>query len=138
MLGIILGIITFIVVMYLDVQSDFKRLDTNTINHKRGTWLRILGLIPVFGCFYFPLESLTFGHIILKVFVVAGLLFSWWWEFFDGWLNLKRGKSWRYNGSDDINDAKTDNFLQKYASKQQTFIKWGLILIFTLSYCFLQ
>ena len=134
MLGILLGIITFTVVMYLDVQSDYKRLQSNTINHKRGAFLRTLGLIPTFGCFYFPLDSLTFGHIALKMFIVSGLLFSWWWEFFDGWLNIKREKPWRYNGSDDIDDANTDNFLQKYTPKQQAIIKWSLIVLFTTSY----
>lgn len=137
MLGILLGILVFITVMYLDVQSDYKRLESNTINHSRGAWLRTLGLIPAFGCFYFPLDSLTFGHIALKIFIVAGLLFSWWWEFFDGWLNLKRGKSWRYNGSDDDNDAKTDNILQKLNPTQQALLKWGLIILFTISYIIL-
>ena len=134
MLGTILGIVIFTVILYLDVQSDYKRLESNTINHNRGTWLRILGLIPTFGCFYFPIDSLTFGHIALKVFIVAGLLFSWWWEFFDGWLNSKRGKSWRYNGSDDPNDATTDNWLQELSPPQQMWLKWGFIMIFTIAY----
>ena len=134
MIGIILAILTFVVIMHFDVQSDFKRLESNTINHKRGAWLRTLALIPTFGCLYFPLDSLTFGHIALKVFIVSGLLFSWWWEFFDGWLNTKRGKSWRYNGSDDTDDAGTDNFLQKYTPKQQAIIKWSLIVLFTTLY----
>ena len=63
MLEILLGILGFIVVMYLDIQSDFKRLESNTINHNRGTWLRILGLIPVFGCFYFPLITIIWSII---------------------------------------------------------------------------
>lgn len=134
MIGIILAILTFVVVMYLDVQSDYKRLSTNTIDHKRGTFIRMLALIPTFGCLYFPLESTTLWYIVVKMVVVSGLLFAWWWEFFDGWLNTKRGKSWRYNGSDDPNDAGTDNILQKLSPIKQMLLKWGLIILFTILY----
>jgi len=136
MLGIILGILTFVVVMYLDIQSDYKRIDTDGIKHKRGMWIRALALLPTFGCFYFPLESTTIWFIFSKMVIVVGLLSSWWFEFFDGLLNLKRGYSWRFNGSDDPDDAKTDNFLQNYTAKQQIIIKWGLILLFTSLYIY--
>ena len=138
MIGIILGILSFVVVMYLDVQSDYKRIGTGTIKHKRGMWIRALALFPTFGCFYFPLESTTIWFIFAKMVVVAGLLMFGWWEFFDGWLNTKRRYSWRYNGSDDEEDAKTDDILQKYTSKQQMLIKWGLIIIFTTLYTLLK
>lgn len=134
MIGILLGIITFAVVMYLDIQSDYKRLESNTINHKRGAIVRTLALLPTFGCFYFPLENIQWWYWLLKGFIVIGLLASVWWEFFDGFLNLKRKKSWRYNGSDDSDDSKTDNILQKLSPKQQTVLKWGLISIFTILY----
>lgn len=134
MTGIILAIIWTFIVMHIDVNSDYKRIKSNAINHNRGTWLRILGLIPSFGCLYFPLSSLTLLHILVKIAIVSGVLFSYYWEFFDGWLNSKRGYSWRWNGSDDEGDAKTDNFLQNYTPIQQAFIKWGLITIFTILY----
>lgn len=120
--------------MYLDVQSDYKRISKNTINHTRGAIVRTLLLIPAFGCLYFPLSNLALWYIIIKAAIVGLMMAFWWWEFFDGWLNTKRGKSWRYNGSDDPNDAKTDNFLQNYTPKQQMLIKWGLIIIFTIFY----
>lgn len=138
MTGIILAIIWTFIVMHIDVNSDYKRIESNAINHNRGTWLRILGLIPSFGCLYFPLHSLNEWHIAAKVAIVSGILFSYYWEFFDGWLNLKRGYSWRFNGSDDPSDAKTDNFLQKYTPIQQALIKWGLITIFTILYIIIQ
>lgn len=137
MTGILLGILTFLVVLYFDVQSDYKRLTTNTIDHKRGALVRTLALLPSFGCFYFPLDNLGWLYIFAKFIVVTGLLVSWWWEFFDGWLNTKRGKSWRYNGSDDKDDAKTDNFLQKLTPIEQMAVKWGLIITFTTLYILL-
>jgi len=138
MLGIILGILTFIVVMYFDVQSDYKRLVTNTIEHKRGAIVRAIALLFPFGCFYFPLQSNDFWFILGKVIIVGGMMMAWWWEFFDGWLNTKRGESWRFNGSDDENDAKTDNFLQKYSPSKQAIIKWSLIIVFTIIYIILN
>lgn len=137
MTGVLLGILTFLVVLYFDVQSDYKRLTTNTIDHKRGALVRTLALLPSFGCFYFPLDNLGWLYIFAKFIVVTGLLASWWWEFFDGWLNTKRGKSRRYNGSDDKDDAKTDNFLQKLTPIEQMAVKWGLIITFTTLYILL-
>jgi len=132
MIGVILAIIWTFVVMHIDVHTDYKRIET--VNHNRGTWLRVVGLIPSFGCLYFPLSSLTLLHILVKIAIVSGVLFSYYWEFFDGWLNLKRGYSWRWNGSDDPSDAKTDNFLQNYTPRQQMYIKWGLIIVCTVLY----
>lgn len=137
MTGIILGILTFIVVMYFDVQTDYKRLKTNTIDHRRGAWIRAMALLPSFGCFYFPLDSLSIWHILLKILIVGGMMASWWWEFFDGWLNIKSGKEWRYTGSDDEDDAKTDNILQKLTYIEQAVLKWLLIITSTLTYIIL-
>ena len=134
MIGIVIAIIWFIAVLYLDVQSDYKRIQTNSIKHGRGLAVRTAALFPSFGCLLFPLDNIQWWYIALKSFVVAGMLGAWWWEFFDGWLNTKRGYSWRYNGSDDEGDAKTDNFLQKYTPVQQMWIKWSLITIFTITY----
>lgn len=133
--GVILAIVWTFVVMHIDVHTDYKRIENNTINHSRGTWLRVVGLIPSFGCLYFPLSSLTIWYILAKIAIVSGVLFSYYWEFFDGWLNTKRGYSWRFNGSDDgEGDAKTDDFLQNYTPKQQALIKWVFIMIFTILY----
>lgn len=136
MIGIVIAIIWFIVIMYLDVQSDYKRIQTNSVKHGRGLAVRTAVLLPSFGCLLFPLDNIQWWYITLKSFVVAGMLSAWWWEFFDGWLNTKRGYNWRYNGSDDIGDANTDNFLQKYNPVQQMWIKWLLITIFTITYFF--
>ena len=132
--GVILAIVWTFVVMHIDVHTDYKRIENNTINHSRGTQLRVVGLIPSFGCLYFPLSSLTIWYILAKIAIVSGVLFSYYWEFFDGWLNTKRGYSWRWNGSNDEGDAKTDNFLQNYTPIQQMLIKWVLIIVFTILY----
>lgn len=133
-IGIILGTWWFVLVMYSDVKSDFKRIQTNTINHSRGLLLRITALIPSLLCFTLPYYDESFFFIIMKIFAASGMMASWWWEFFDGWLNKKRGYHWRYNGSNDPNDAKTDNILESLSPRQQMFLKWVLIISFTTFY----
>ena len=134
MLGVILGILTFVVVLYLDTKSDYKRIPTGNVSHGRGQVIRILALIPSFVCFMLPVHDESISVVIIKMFITAAMMAAWWWEFFDGWLNKIRGYSWRYNGSDDVDDAKSDNFLQQFSPKEQMIIKWGLIILFTSLY----
>lgn len=134
MLGVILGIISFIIVLIIDINSDYKRILTNTINHKRGTILRTVGLLPSFGCFYFPLENIQWWHWIIKGVIIIGLFISVWWEFFDGFLNKKRGYSWRFNGSKDKDDPEFDKILYRLKPYQQGILKWSLITLFIISY----
>ena len=130
-MGILLAAIWFVIVLYIDVKTDYKRLQTNTINHKRGFILRSLGLLPSFFCLLLPVNE----HIILKSLTIIGLLGSFYWELFDGFFNLKRGYKWRFNGSDDKDDAVSDNILQKISPLEQAFLKIGLIISFTFLYC---
>ena len=134
MITLILGILTFVVVLYLDVKSDYKRIPTGDISHGRGQVIRMLALLPSFIFFMLPVDDEVIHVVIIKMLITAAMMAAWWWEFFDGWLNLKRGYSWRFNGSDDEDDAKTDNFLQQFTPLEQMAIKWTLILLFTSLY----
>jgi len=66
--------------------------------------------------------------------ISSGLCAFIWWEFFDGWLNKKRNRSWRFNGSEDKDDAISDNILQGLKPYEQLLLKWGLIIIFIVLY----
>jgi len=56
------------------------------------------------------------------------------WLFFDGIYNKLRGFNWWFTGSDDADDAKTDNFLQRLSLWQHILIKVvGLALFITLT-----
>ena len=134
MLGVILGILTFVTVMYFDVKSDYKRIPTGRVSHGRGQVLRILALLPSFACFMLPVDDESIPTVMIKILITAAMMAAWWWEFFDGWLNKMRRYSWRYNGSDDADDAKSDNFLQQFSPKEQMVIKWTLIILFTSLY----
>lgn len=98
---------------------------------------RSIGMIPSFCLLYFPVDSISVAHIFLKFITVSFMLAFWWWEFFDGLLNYARNKPWRFNGSDDPDDAKTDDILQGMTPGEQGMLKWGLIIFSTLVYiCF--
>lgn len=129
MIFILIGILLFVAVLYWDVHSDAKRLSLGkTINHNKELLVRTLLLTP--AIFFLTLYNFSIIHIPITIFMVG----AWWWEFFDGWLNLKRDKPWRYNGSDDEDDAHTDDFLQGLRPNEQGVLKWGLIIIFTILY----
>src|SRR5690242_19156693 len=127
MFGIALAVIWFYVILRWDVFTDYKR---QHIQHTKEAVKRSIFLIPSFLCLLLPVHHMLWLQIALKGIVSAGLIGSIWWEFFDGWLNLKRGYKWRFNGSDDPDDAKTDHFLQRLTPLQQGLLKWGLISSF--------
>jgi hypothetical protein len=55
------------------------------------------------------------------------------WLFFDGIYNLLRGFNWWYNGSDEVDDAKTDTFLKSIPVWLQAVIKiGGLVALITI------
>jgi len=74
---------------------------------------------------------------LYKIPVILGMQGAWWWEFFDGFYNKLRGFSWRFNGSHDPDDSKLDKFLYHLTRRKQTYLKWGLIILFTTLYIIL-
>jgi hypothetical protein len=51
------------------------------------------------------------------------------WLFFDGLYNKIRGFNWWFTGSNDADDAKTDNFLQGLKLWQHVAIKVGGVVV---------
>jgi len=70
------------------------------------------------------------------VLPIASLMMStFYWLFFDGFLNKLRGYSIWFTGSEDgKEDAKTDNFLQKLTLKQHILVKTVPLALFILIY----
>lgn len=117
---ILLGILLFIVTLVYDLYTDLKLWkEDKPIDHIRGSILRAIGLIPAILLIGWP----SF------LFVLA-----LYWLLFDGLFNLKRNFGWWFTGSDDEDDAKTDDLLQKLKVNQQKALKFGLILIGLLLY----
>lgn len=51
------------------------------------------------------------------------------WLLFDGLYNWVRGYGWWFTGSDDKDDAATDNILQRLKLWQHILLKIGLLLV---------
>lgn len=126
---IILSIIYFFGILGWDISSDYKKWKKDIpINHTKDALLRILLLLPAI----IGLSLHNFS--ILMLLIATTMVFSWWWELFDGIYNKIRGLSWRYNGSFDPDDSKLDTFLYHLNTTQETLLKWGLILLSTSGY----
>lgn len=135
MIYTLIGIILFFIVLMWDVYSDTKKIK---IKHTKEAWIRALFLIPSFFLLVIPFANIKWYMILLKSIVTILMIQAWWWEFFDGWLNKRRGHSWRFNGSDDKDDAKSDNILQKMSPLKQALLKWGFIILFTTIYILIR
>ncbi len=130
---LLVAIVSFYLVLRWDVYSDVKKWHLfNTtgdskylVKHTKEAVLRAVLLIPTSILLFLPERSL------IQIPIIIAMIIAWWWEFFDGLYNKKRGFTWRFTGSDDPDDAKSDDFLQKLTFKQQAMLKWGLIVIFT-------
>lgn len=70
--------------------------------------------------------------------VSAGMIAFFIWLFFDGFYNVLRGYGWFFTGSDDKDDAKTDDLLQRLPLWLHIVIKIGtliaLLTVYILNY----
>ena len=129
-----LSVILFILTLAIDLFTDYKRwLNTRAIDHNRGTWLRAIGLIP---CII--LLTLSIGWSFpwwlisgLISFLVVGFNY---WNLFDGIFNVLRGYGWFFAGSDDPDDARSDDFLQALSLTEGILIKVGGSVVFIIIY----
>lgn len=105
----IVSIIIFVMVLVIDLFTDLRLFKKGKpVNHKVGAALRLAGFIPI----YFLLGW--------QIIPFAGFLY---WLLFDGLYNVFRGFGWWFTGSDDKDDANTDNFLQHLSKWQHITLK---------------
>lgn len=120
MLLLLLGFILFVGTLVYDLKTDLALWkEGKPINHKRGLILRLLGLIPAILLIGWP------------SFLFVGFLY---WFLFDGYFNTERNFDWWFTGSDDKDDAKTDDFLQKLTLRQHKLVKIGGIILGAILY----
>lgn len=125
----IIAALGFVGVLWWDIISDYKQWKKKIpINHGNQLVLRAFVLIPSILLLVLPYESI---FNVLAAICMEGAI---WWEFFDGFYNKIRGFSWRFNGSKDPDDSFLDKFLYKLSPVEETILKWGLIIIFTILY----
>lgn len=134
-LFIIISALAFKKVLLWDVNSDYQKWkDKIPVKHTKEWFDRALRLIPSFIFLYIPLVNSSLWSLVISFLVVFGVIFSVWWELFDGLYNRKRGFRWRFNGSIDSDDPFLDKFLYKIGDKKEAILKLGLISIFTILY----
>lgn len=128
-----IGISWFFAVLIVDIVTDYlKFLSNRTVNHDKEGVRRFLWLLP-------SLVALSWSHSpnwwALAVFVLVCFMeacnFN---NLFDGFLNLLRRYGWWYTGSDDKDDARTDNFYQNKPFWIQPAIKIGGSALFISVY----
>jgi hypothetical protein len=129
---IILAILSFAAVLYWDVKSDFNKWKKGLpVKHKKEMLIRCLLLTPT--TLFLTLANFSLINIPLAILMQG----AWWWELFDGFYNKIRGFSWRFNGSEDDDEADTDELLRQLKPQEQAILKWGLITLFTTLYILL-
>lgn len=109
---IIAAIILLLIALAIKVAVDYKRwLKEKHINHKKEWWR---WLVLAFGTspsiVLFTLASNFYWYIAAPL--SAGMCSLFIWVMFDGLYNKLRNESWWFTGTDDKEDAVTDNFLQ--------------------------
>jgi hypothetical protein len=66
---------------------------------------------------------------------ISALMVAWFiWLMFDGLYNILREYNWWFTGSDDADDAATDNFIQQLDLWQHVVVKIGGNAIFITTY----
>jgi hypothetical protein len=125
---ILIGLAILGITLKIDQVTDYKlwrdNNPDNPIRHLRGGWLRLIGCVPAcIVAWWLPFHNVW---IFLAGSVSFALLY---WNLFDGFFNNKRRFHWEYNGTDDPDDARTDNFLQQFSESTALKIKVGAFLI---------
>jgi len=108
-------------------------VDGVSINHKKEIRIVIAAyIIP--GLMF--LQHTNASNFV-SALVITPMIGFWGWFLFDAGFNLMRGKNIWYTGSDDKEDALTDDFLQQIPLWQHIFIKLSGVILFTYFYILL-
>jgi hypothetical protein len=124
---ILIAILPLIFKLYKDYRLW---LANKPVNHKKGLILVATMYTPVI----FLWADYSNYNIIIGIIISTGFLASGYWFLFDGLFNILRGFGWWFTGSDDADDARFDDFLQKIPKWAHVLIKTGLIILFTYLY----
>lgn len=120
----------FFLIMYLDLSADLEKWENDVpVEHSKEAGFRIALLTVSWLLFAIPVSFSLWGMI-----ATTAAMFFWYWTLFDGLYNICRGFEWFFAGSDDPDDAGTDNFLQWVGPTWHRIIKVGGILLSTIGY----
>jgi len=141
---IFVAVILFLIPVSLKLKDNFEKWKIDaSVNHRNEFINVVLAEIP--ASIFFVLHCQNWWSLIVVLLMMA----FWFWFLFDGFYNLIRRRwrkqcnqtyehlTWWYTGTDDQDDAKSDNFLQKLKPWQHKTIKIGGIVLFTTLYIIL-
>lgn len=109
---LIAAIVLLIAAIGFKLAVDYRLwLKEKHINHKKEWWRALVSVLTCSPSIaLFTIASGFTWYIALAV--STGLCFFFFWLMFDGIYNKLRRENWWFTGSDDKEDAVTDNFLQ--------------------------
>ena len=112
------------------ILNYYHWLDNKAVNHSKEWIAMAVASLP--AIYFFTKASALPWYFPAPI---SALMIAWFiWLLFDGLYNKIRGFNWWFTGSDDKDDAVTDNFLQSVALWQQKFIKVGGLALFVTLY----
>jgi hypothetical protein len=115
---IVVATILFAAVLCWDLITDYgKWLTERKVLHPKEWWVRVALLLPSIILYGWPR--------LLSMAAAALMVAVYFWLLFDGLYNAIRGYNWWYTGTDDADDAKTDDLLQRLTLSQHILLKLG-------------
>ena len=111
------GIIITLAIIAVKVWYDYY----HPVHHTKEWWYMAIASTP--AIYFFTQASALSWYFAAPL---SALMIAWFiWLMFDGFYNLVRSFNWWFTGSNDPDDAKTDNFLQGLKLWQHVVIKIG-------------
>lgn len=129
----IAAILNILLVLIVKLVLDYhKWLEYKTVRH--GEEWAIMAIFSTPALTLLSIHSSLHWAIALPM---SALLIAWLiWNLFDGIYNLLRSFNWWFTGSNDKDDARTDNFLQGLKLWQHVAVK--LIPLATLLFFYIK
>jgi hypothetical protein len=122
-------VVLIITVKLLYDYGQWKKENYN-INHTKEWWIVAACSLPSVIMFTYKSALVWWLALPLSAAMVAFFI----WLVFDGIYNLIRLKNWWYTGTNDADDAATDNFLQRISLWQHKLLKIGGVIILETIY----
>ena len=130
LLLITIASILFFAVLFYKLHYDINKWrKSQPVNHPKEAAAVTFGLIPSTVLFF-----IATNHNWYNIIPVLLMQFFIFWTMFDGLYNIRRHFNFFFTGSDDADDAKLDNLLQRMSVSAQAILKLGGCAIFIFLY----
>ena len=118
----IIATIILLLIVGIKVLINYEDwINIRPINHTKEWCFMAIAAAP--AIYFYTMASSLAWYFAAPLSALMMAFFIW--PFFDGLYNKVRGFNWWFTGSEDADDAKTDNFLQGLKLWQHVAIKVG-------------